>query len=582
MESLILGMEWRLPRVDQGEIDHLRRLLRLPAFIVRFLYNRGFRDRDSILSHLSPSLASLNDPFSMADMEPAVERLAVAARQGEVVVIFGDYDVDGVCGAALLHLALSELGIRSRVYIPHRVREGYGLNADAVRRLAREGCRLLLTVDCGISNGEEVELARSLGMDVIVTDHHQPPPELPRAVAVINPKRRDCPYPFEGLAGVGVAFNLVRAVRNRICSGRPSPPNPKKYLDLVALGTVADMVPLLSDNRVLVRAGLEVLTAAERTGVRALKEVAGLQPRGPVTPTDIGFRLGPRINAAGRMAHAMDAFRLLTTRDPAEAQDLAARLHGLNSSRQSMEAAIFREAHSMVQELGERPAYVLWSREWSVGVVGIVASKLMEELRRPVILIADQGPWAKGSGRAPEHLDLCRVLSHCRHLLRGFGGHRAAAGLTLDPNDKEAFRRRFEEVVEEQLGAAPPAPVLEITDGPLAVEELYDPAMASLLSLLEPFGVDYPRPLVALRGFSVVDRRTVGGGRHMKLLLAPSSGRGSGPVPLLGWRHGDKLHLPWEGLEVACSPYVNHYNGRSEVNLELRDARGSRTQDAAP
>ncbi len=580
-----MGRVWRLPRLHCQEIEDLARGLRLPPFIVRFLYHRGFRDRDSIIAHLTPTLASLNDPFTMKDMERAVERLVQAVQGREPVAIFGDYDVDGVCGAALLHLALRELGLHTRVYIPHRVKEGYGLNKEAIHRLHNDGVRLILTVDCGVCDREEVELAASLGMDVIITDHHEPPAELPRAVAVVDPKRRDCPYPFKGLAGVGVAFNLVRAVRNRLFSTigqEDSAPNLKKYLDLVALGTIADMVPLLSDNRILVRAGLNVLASTPRVGLRALKEVAGISSAGPITTTDVGFRLGPRINAAGRMAHAEEAFRLMVTEDPVQAQDIAARLHGLNSSRQTLEASTLKEARAMVEAMGDRPAYVLWSADWSQGVVGIVASKLVEAYGKPVILLADMGTVAKGSGRAPEPFDLYRALTSCSDLLMGFGGHRAAAGVTVSSQAKEEFRARFEQAVEEQLSCPSERPSWLVTDGRMGVEAFCDSGLTSLLSLLEPYGVDYPEPLVAVNRFSVVRRKAVGGGRHMRLILAPTSGPANGTVALMGWRHGDKVNLPWERMELICSPYINTYQGVSRVNLELRDAREAERLHAAP
>ncbi len=583
MESIILGKEWRFPSQEMEEVRELARCCRLPLFMAQFLYNRGIREKEAVLAHLSPTLSSLNDPFSMAGMGRAVERLLEAVRRREKVAVYGDYDVDGVCAAAVVYLYLRELGLDVSVYIPHRVREGYGLNSEAVRSVAGQGCSLLLTVDCGISNRDEVALANSLGMDVIVTDHHESPAELPPALAVIDPKQPGCAYPFKGLAGVGVAFNLVRALRSRLFQNGHwegcGVPNLKRYLDLVALGTVADMVPLQSDNRILVRAGLDVLATTDRKGLAALKEVSGMNGA-KVTTFDVGFRLGPRINAAGRMAHAMDAFRMLVSDDRAEAADLAQRLHGLNQSRQGLEGTMLRSALSLAEEYGDRPAYVLSSKEWSLGVVGIVASKLSDRLRRPVVLLAEEGEVAKGSGRAPESVDLYSAIACCKEVLLGFGGHRSAAGVTLNVKDIPEFRVRFEAAVASQAPDVP-GPALEV-DGFMGVEEFCDPALAGLLDLLGPFGVEYPEPLVALRRFCVMERRTVGNGKHMKLRLAPASSCGMGSVDLLGWRHGDKLHLPWERLELLCAPYVNTFQGRQSVALELRDARESMPGDETP
>ncbi len=576
MKSLILEQYWSLPSLDFNEVERLARASGLPLFIACLLFQRGIRTRDGVARHLTPRLSSLNDPFLMADMAKAVERLRSAVVAGEKIAIFGDYDADGVTGSALVYLFLKDLGLSPVVYIPHRETEGYGLNPDAVKKLSSEGCSLVVTVDCGISCHEEIKLASQLGMDVIVTDHHEPPPVLPPALAVVNPKRVDCPFPFKGLAGVGVAFNLVRGLRSVLYQqgfwSGTDVPNLKNYLDLVALGTVADMVPLLEDNRILVKTGLEVLEYSMRPGIRALKKICQLGSN--ISTQDIGFRLAPRLNAAGRMAEAEEAFKLLVTPSPEEAESLASRLHQLNQERQSEEAKILRHALKQAKETGPRDSYVLYSDEWKRGVVGIVASKMVEQLKRPVILLAVDGDMAYGSGRGPDLINLYEVLCECRDHLTGFGGHKAAAGLRLPVKEIGAFQAAFEASVKKAVGDGDFRPVLRV-DFATPLEQLFDPGVHKLFDLLEPFGAEYPEPLLAVERFRVRYQKIVGKG-HLKLTLVPQEYNGNGlgcGVELVGWGHGDKINLPWERMEIVCRPFMSEYQGQRRFTLQLKDAR---------
>ncbi len=572
MSSLILNRSWRLRSQDRTLIEDLASRTGAPEIIAAFLYHRGLRTPDEISRHLTPALTSLSDPWKMADMEPAVERLVRAVKRREHVAIFGDYDADGVTSTAILYLFLQELGIKTSIYIPHREKDGYGLNSDGIKELASKGCSLVVTVDCGVTNTDEVELARSLGLDVIVTDHHQPPKRLPRALAVINPKRKDCAFPFKELAGVGVAFNLIRALRARLYQAghwsMGDVPNLKAYLDLVALGTIADIVPLLGDNRILTRVGLEVLKSGVRPGLEALRELCGLS--GEIGASDVAFRLAPRVNAAGRMDHAIKAFQLLVTSDHAEAQALARELHGLNQDRQNQEAGILRQALRMVEESGELPAYVLSSPEWKKGVVGIVASRIVEQVGKPVLLLCLEGDSAQGSGRCPAGLNLYELLSSCAEHLTGFGGHRAAAGLKLHVSSMEDFIRAFHEAARA-VTRERPVNTLDV-DCPVSLKELADPVFVQFFQLLEPFGEAYDPPVYMLRGFSVASSRVVGN-NHLKLILTPSE-NGIGPaIDLLGWSHGDKLNLPWASMDLACTPWVNTYQGQKRIQLRLKDAK---------
>ena len=575
MDSVILGQPWHFVSLDTAALDKFTRESRLPAIIARFLYRHGINTPEAADCHLNPMLKFLSDPWRMIDMDRAVDRLVKAVAQRDRVAVFGDYDVDGVTSSALVYKFLKGLGLDVVVYIPHRD-EGYGLSAKGIKKLASRGCKLLITVDCGITSNEEVVLAEGLGMDVIVTDHHEPPDSLPRALAVLDPKRSDCPFPFKELAGVGVAFNLMRALRYRLYkSGHwdgGQIPNLKAYLDLVALGTVADVVPLLGDNRMLVRTGLEVLNGSTRPGIKALKAVCGLNS--DVTSRDIAFRIGPRINAAGRMAHADKAFRLLVTESETDAKALADELNQLNQERQAEEKLILKEALVEIQSSGERPAYVLANPKWKRGIIGIVASRLVEQFSRPVILLALDGDKAYGSGRCPEGINLYECLCACSDNLTAFGGHKAAAGMQLSLDSIEGFRGAFQEVVSAAMEQKGILARLEV-DGAARIEELLDPDFCRLYRQLEPFGAGYPAPLLALQDFRVSRSKVVGNG-HLKLTLRPQNNpqnRYPRSMDLVGWGQGDKQGLPWERFELACMPCFNVWQGRRRLELRLKDIR---------
>ncbi|MEF3167840.1 MAG: single-stranded-DNA-specific exonuclease RecJ [Deltaproteobacteria bacterium] len=572
MNSLFLGHGWHRRPLDRDLAKNIASRTGITFPIAAILVQRGITTPDDAIYHLTPSLSSLNDPYAMADMERAVERVIAAVEARERVAVFGDYDADGVSASIVLSRFLKGLGLDVSVYIPHREKEGYGLNPDALSRFSSEGRTLVITVDCGVSNHDEIAHARTLGMDVIVTDHHEPPPYLPPALAVLNPKRPDCTYPFRELAGVGVAFTFVRALRSRLhglgfWNGR-TVPNLKEYLDLVAIGTVADMVPLLGDNRILVRTGLEVLGAAARPGIASLLATCSITP--PLSVDDIAFRIAPRINAAGRMNHARTAQLLLETSDPGRAADLAAELHSLNEDRQREEGKIFEEAQRMIQALGERPAYVCASAAWKRGVLGISASRLSSSHLRPVILFTFHEGTAYGSARSPEGIDLMEALRSCASFLDGYGGHQSAAGLHLPQDRLPAFTRAFEEVIHAQIGRSTYTPVLPI-DLSVSVQEIASPEFSRLYPLLEPFGTGYPPPVLAIQDFHVRERRLVGNG-HLKLRLG--SHHSNGPtLDLLAWGHGDKADLSWDRMEIACTPSLTVWNGKRQISLRLKDAR---------
>src|SRR5437588_1382661 len=435
---------------------------RVPA-VGRGLGARGLRQAEEAARFLQPRLEDLPDPFALKGIEAAVARVASALETRETICVYGDYDVDGVTSTAMLvsvFRALAELapgaGPPARVdyYVPNRLLEGYGLNVEAMRRLAQRGTRLLVTADCGVTAVAEIDAAAQLGMDVVVIDHHtssQTAEALPRAVAILNPHQPGCPFPARELAAVGVAFHLLLALRRRLRDagwfvGRREP-NLREQLDLVALGTIADVVPLTGANRVLVHFGLRELARGARVGIAALKSVA--QIGAELSCGDVGFKLGPRVNAAGRLADASVGVRLLLSGDPAEARALAEELDRANAERQDLQARIADEAVAKAQELGERRALVVSSEGWHVGVAGIVASRLVDRFHRPALVLCEEGGVAKGSGRSIEGFHLYEALARCSEHLTRFGGHRHAAGVTLPTSAVARLAVSLEQIARE-------------------------------------------------------------------------------------------------------------------------------------
>jgi single-stranded-DNA-specific exonuclease len=547
----------------------------IPPSIAAFLLRRGVETVPEVDMHFNASLAMLEDPFSMSDMEKAVDRLVKAVSGRERIGIFGDYDADGVTASALLYLFFRECGLDARVYIPHREKEGYGLNRQGIDFLKSEGCTLLVTVDSGITAVHEVEYAVEQGMDVIVTDHHEVVGRLPGALAVINPEKPECSFPFKSLAGVGVAFYLAWALRNRLhrlghWKGGQAV-NLKSYLDLVAIGTMADIVPVTGINRVFVRTGLEVVNSGGRPGIAALKDAAGVE--GSVTTREVAFRLAPLVNAAGRMEHAMSAFKLLVADGMERARSLAGYLRSLNEMRQKVQTAIHKEASAMVDGMGDLPAYILYHEGWSRGVVGISASKLSDRLNRPVILMALDGDELCGSGRCPDGYNLVRLLEGCGRYLKRFGGHAGAAGLALKLEDFEAFRQAFFGECTGKDASGPGEPALAI-DAEVSLNEISDPGYIEFLERLAPFGPGYEAPLFSMREFSLLSSSVVGN-NHLKLRVADAShkGNGSRAFDVMGWNQGSRIELPWRKCELALEPSVNVWNGNRRIQFILRDVR---------
>jgi single-stranded-DNA-specific exonuclease len=561
---------WRTYPEQPELIEELSARHGVPRLVARILLNRGLIDARDITAFLEPGLEKLRPPFGLPDLEKAAARLAEAVRRGETVVVYGDYDVDGLTSTCLLHDFFRELGLDCLTYIPDRLREGYGLKLPALQELARRA-GLLVTVDCGISDAGEVAWAMAHGLEVIVTDHHELPPELPPALAVVNPKRGGEDYPFADLAGVGVALLLALGVRANLRESgwfRKHPePNLRSYLDLVALGTAADVAPMQGENRILVREGLKVLEASRRPGLAALKEVAGLEGK-PISYRDAVFRLAPRLNAAGRLGQAHGALELLLSRDLAQARNQARYLSDLNRQRQGLEERVRRQALELAQRqnLGDRRVWVLAGEGWHPGVLGIVAARLAEEYHRPVALVSlDQGR-GRGSARSVEGFHLFRGLTACERILARFGGHQAAAGFEVAAGDVAALQEALEEAFVHQVGPEHLKPTLKV-DALVQLEEL-DALFYRQLERLRPFGPGNPEPVLICAGVECLSSRIVGE-RHLKVQLAQNGCLMEAIAFDMAGAH------PLAGpLEVAFSPRFSFFQGRLHPELRLLDWGG--------
>jgi len=548
------------------------------AVVARLLWNRGVRNGDAAAAFLRPTLAhGLRSPFLLKDMGRAATRLADALAAGERIAVYGDYDVDGMTGAALLFLCLRELGADPVLHVAHRAREGYGLNADVLRRLRAEGARVVVTADCGTANERELAEASALGLDVIVCDHHHAPTTRPPALALLNPLQPGCEFPFKGLSGAGVAFYLLMGLRAELrARGREPLPDLRRYLDLVALGTVADVVPLREENRVLVAHGLRVLDRSPRPGVAALKELAMVEA---MSVRAIGFRLAPRLNAGGRLADARLAVDVLTAEGLERARTLAASLEVHNVERRAIEETMLRQAIAAAKEAHEhaRATTVVAGDGWHPGVVGIVAARLAERFHRPALVIALDGGLGRGSGRSVRSVDLHGSVARCADLLETFGGHRQAVGFTIRRERIPVLAARFDAAVATSTVAADREPIVEIdAEAPCG---LAPPGFAEALRALEPHGAGNPEPTFLARSVDVEAVRVVGEPErpHLRVRLR-QAGR---TLPAIGFGMGALPVRPGQRVDVVFTPRRERWQGAERLELEILSLRGSPAADDA-
>jgi single-stranded-DNA-specific exonuclease len=549
--------------------DHMALFPGLSPFIVQLLHNRGLDIPSKVQTFLKGDWPEDN-PFRLKGMNEAVTRLRQAIRQQEPIAVYGDFDADGVTATALLVETLSALGAQTEPYIPHRVDEGYGLNKGALRELAERGIKVVVTVDCGIRSISEVAHGRGLGLDILVTDHHSPGEELPPATAAINPKQSDCRYPFKKLAGVGLAFKLAQAL---LRANRQAPVargkvdlDEEDLLDLVALGTVADLAPLLGENRALVRRGLEKLNQPQRLGLQALISQAGVRP-GQITATTIGYVLGPRLNAAGRLDTAMASYNLLTSSSPAEARSLALELEEANRERQRLTVDTLEKAREQVLAIGEEERlFFVAAEDYLSGIVGLVAQRLTDEFYRPSVVVELGPERSRGSARSIPEFNITLALDQCSDLLVKYGGHSAAAGFTVANANLEPLQQRLRQIATRQLEDVELLPTLEI-DAEVDLSEM-DWATHALLEQLEPFGYANPTPVFLSREVFVRDARVVGE-RHLKMTL--SDGRAVWDA--IAFRQGGWAGKLPRRIDVVYTLEVNEWNEEKRLQLNVKDLR---------
>ena len=563
---------WQSKACDDAQVDVVSRELGVSPITARLLCIRGLGDLDKACRFLSPSLSDLHDPLRLADMAPAVERVLAAIARKERIAIHGDYDVDGVTSTVILRRALELLGADVTHFIPERLRDGYGLQPAALDRLHAEGVRLVISVDCGIRADEAARHATALGLDLIITDHHEPDTALPRALAVINPKRHDCTYPDKNLAGVGVALKLVQALCTRTGHESWLP----AFVKIAAIGTLADVVPLTGENRIIAKLGLGMLSAGpHKVGLRSLLDACGLTGK-EIGSYHIGFVVGPRLNAAGRMSTPDIAARLLLASDETmadEAKALAEQLNTENLRRQKEEAEIVAAAKKVVEtdlEIGSRTIIVVAGEGWHRGVIGIVASKLVDAFHRPAIVLSIDGEVAHGSCRSIPAFDMLSALESCADVMTKFGGHRQAAGLTIEASRIRELRTRVNDYADQRLQPDDLRPRLWI-DGALTFRSITAQVVAELTALA-PFGAGNPNPMFRTSGVEVVDGPRLLKERHLKM-----SFRQEGRVMRgIAWRAAEREQFVAShrtAIDLAFSVEQDTWNGERYLQLSVADFR---------
>ena len=561
-------MQWKLANPDPITVKELARALCIPGLLATLLANRGIIKVSEARKFLQPQLEHLGDPFAMQDLSTAVDRVLEAIERNEKILIYGDYDVDGTTAVVILQKALNMLGARTSYHIPRRLLDGYGMKSDVVEQAAADGVRLLISVDTGIKAFDVVEKAAQLGVDCIITDHHLPENGLPKALAVLNPKRPDCRYPDKNLCGVGVAFKLVQALFRK--SGRekvlPS------FLKIVAIGTIADVVPLIGENRVLAKLGLEGLQAPVNFGLKSLIEVAGLDGK-PITSSDVGFRLAPRINAVGRLGDVEQVIQLFTSTDEEQTRLLAADMNRLNRERQQIEDQILKcieERFDAEPQLSSDWVIIVDGEGWHRGVIGIAATKLSERFHRPVLVISREGEHGYGSGRAPNGFQLLGAMDHCRDLFDRFGGHAQAVGFQIPIARLDEFRRRVNDFARKTVSLEDLESSLQV-DAEIRLSDV-DHAFFELIQRLSPFGMSNPQPLFVVKDVRVIADPRILKNRHLKFRVE-QDGKS---VDAVGWNMAHQFQPIVESCQIISLAFVlaeSTFQSMKSLQLIVKDIK---------
>lgn len=561
--------KWIIAEENKAFQEKISRKYSLSPSTAQILFNRNIITDEEISCFLNVQLKNILDPFLLNDMEKAVLRTYEAFRRREKIIVFGDYDVDGITSVSLLSFIFKTYGLDFHYYIPHRAKEGYGFSQEGVLFSQQEKAKLIITVDCGITSFDEISLAKSLGIDTIVLDHHEAKEIIPPGVAVINPKRKDSKYPFPGLAGVGVTFKFAQALIKFLKSENYLPQQEielQEHLDLVALGTLADMMPLLKENRILVKKGLKIMENTKKAGLKALLKKIGKEQQ-PLSESDISFKLAPRINAVGRLGDPSLAVRLLTTEDILEAEFLSETLENHNKERQTIEQRILKHAFTKAESVQQK-IIVIAGENWHVGVIGIIASKLVSEFFRPAIVISFADNLGRGSGRSVKGFPLLASLQHCSYLLENFGGHNQAAGITIKRKNFEQFTAIINKYADQIVTNLVPEIFIDLE---IKLEAICNDLSKEIIDLA-PFGQGNPQPLLLAHNLSIADKPQLLGGKHLKIkvkqnntvLEAIGFGLAGYYEPLLKNPHN---------ISAVFYPQINNFKNNSSLQLILKDLR---------
>ena len=554
--------KWQYYEQNKELVKQISENHNISTLLAQILINRNIVDDSQIDIFLQPKRNDFHDPFLMLDMEKATDRIMQAIKNKEKTIIYGDYDVDGITSITVLKKFLQERGLETDYYIPNRLEEGYGLNVDAIQEIAQKKYKLMITVDCGVSGIEEIKLANSKGIETIVTDHHEQLDELPAAYAIINPKRRDNTYPFRGLAGVGVVFKLIQAISKKLGLDEKEY---LKYLDIVCIGTISDIVPLVDENRVIAKLGLMLVECTKNIG---LKELISETKYKNIDSTMISFAIAPRINACGRMGKQEEALQLFLTENLEEAKEITKKLERYNSERQETEKNIFEQAIKKIEteNLKELNSIVLASENWHHGVIGIVASRITEKFYKPTILICIEGDEGKGSGRSVPGFDLHQALVDSSQFLKKYGGHEMAVGLSLEKEKINDFKKYFEEISKAK-NVKQLIPVINI-DCEITKKELNKKTIEQI-KLLEPFGEKNKQPLVIYKNLKITSIRALSEGKHLKLMLKDDNEI----VNAIGFNLGElsNEYLIGDKVDIVGTIETNAYNGQEQIQINLKD-----------
>ena len=558
--------KWQIYQVENEKVEELQKKHNINKLLATILVNRGITEEEQIEKFLQPKRSDFYNPYEMPDMEIAVKRIVKAIEKKEKTIIYGDYDVDGITSVTVLKSFLEERGLEVAEYIPNRLDEGYGLNKTAVENIAKQGYTLMITVDCGISAIEEIKYANELGIETIITDHHEPGNELPEAIAVVDAKRKDNKYPFRNLAGVGVVFKLIQAIGIEL---KLDEKEYLKYLDIVCIGTISDIVPLVDENRVIVKLGLKLVEQTRNLGLRGILQSSGYSK---IDSSTISFGVAPRINACGRMGHQEEALKLFLSKEIDEVNELTQKLNEYNRIRQETERNIYADAIMQIERdgLANNNTIVVMGKNWHHGVIGIVSSKITEIYFKPSILLCEEDGLGKGSGRSIPGFDLYEALTECNDTIEKFGGHSMAVGINVKKSQFEEFKQKLEQIAREKH-IEEIVPILKI-DAQISLDEI-NKEMVDSLKQLEPFGEENKTPLFAFKNLKIDSIRALSEGKHLKLTIKDNRNI----VNAIGFNLGELAndYRIGDKVDVVGNLEINSFNGVENIQINIKDVMKS-------